>query len=92
MPTFGMVPNFGSEWKAFVSENADRWHNAYIQKTTLPYADNYLDLDSTIKDPLGFPVIRITGEYKRKELALAHFTQEKMEEWYRAAGAVKIER
>ena len=53
MNTFGMAPSWGSQWKAFVKENADRSHNAYIQKTTLPYEDNYLDLDPEVKDRLG---------------------------------------
>ena len=38
-------PTWGSAWKAFVKENADRTNSAYLQKTTLPYEDNYLDLD-----------------------------------------------
>jgi hypothetical protein len=50
------VPNWGSQWKAFVKENADRWNNSYIQKSTLPYEDNFLDLDPVVKDPLGSPV------------------------------------
>jgi gluconate 2-dehydrogenase alpha chain len=53
MPTFGKAPTWGSAWKAFVKENADRWNSVYIQKTTLPYEDNYLDLDPTVQDPLG---------------------------------------
>ena len=49
MPTFGK-PNWGSAWKAFVKENADRWNLATMQKTTLPFEDNVLDLDPTVKD------------------------------------------
>lgn len=92
MSTFGRAPMWGSAWKAFVRENADRWHMAYIQKTTLPYADNYLDLDPEVTDPLGDPVIRITGEYKENERAVADFMQDRAEEWYRAAGAVEVSR
>ena len=80
------------QWKAFIKENADRVNSAYIQKTTLPYEDNYLDLDPTVKDPLGFPVFRITAEYKENERKIAAFTQDKMEQWYRAAGAIEIQR
>src|SRR6476659_7964101 len=92
MNTFGFAPNWGSQWKAFIKENADRSHSSYIQKTTLPYEDNFLDLDPVVKDPLGLPVIRITGEYKENERKLAAFSQDKMEEWYRAAGAIAIAR
>lgn len=90
MNTFGLVPNWGSSWKAFIAKNADRSNTAYIQKTTLPYESNYLDLDPVVKDPFGHPVIRITAEYKQNELAVAEFMQEKMEQWYREAGATEI--
>jgi gluconate 2-dehydrogenase alpha chain len=92
MSTFGKAPVWGGKWKSFIKENADRWNSAYIQKTTLPYEDNVLDLDPTVKDPLGYPVIRITAEYKDNDKKLGAFMQDKMERWYREAGAVAIER
>ena len=91
MNTFGR-PQWGSAWKAFIKENADRWNGAFLQKTTLPYEDNYLDLDPVVKDPLGFPVCRITFEFKENEQKIAAFIQEKAVEWFRAAGAIDIQR
>jgi gluconate 2-dehydrogenase alpha chain len=88
MNTFGKAPQWGSAWKAFVKENADRWNTAYLQKTTLPYEDNFLDLDPTVTDPLGFPVCRITADYKDNEKKIAAFIQDKMVEWFMTAGAV----
>jgi gluconate 2-dehydrogenase alpha chain len=90
MDTFGKAPAWGSAWKAFIKENADRTNTCYLQKTTLPYEDNYLDLDPAVKDPLGLPVCRITADYKDNERKLSAFIQDKMVEWYRAAGAVEI--
>jgi gluconate 2-dehydrogenase alpha chain len=90
--TFGRSRAWGSGWKRFIQENADRSHGFYIQKTTLPYEDNYLDLDPTVKDPLGFPVIRITGQYKQNETRIAAFLQDKAEQWYREAGAIEVVR
>jgi gluconate 2-dehydrogenase alpha chain len=90
MNTFGLAPSWGSQWKAFVKLNADRSHSSYIQKNTLPYEENYLDLDPVVKDPFGRPVICITGEYKENERRIAAFSQDKMEEWYRAAGAIAV--
>jgi len=87
MPTFGRAPRWGSQWKSFVMENADRWVNSYLQKTTLPYTDNYLDLHPTVKDPLGAPVVRITADHKDNEKRVAEFVQNKMERWFREAGA-----
>jgi gluconate 2-dehydrogenase alpha chain len=90
--TFGRAPSWGSEWKAYIRQNADRTHSSYVQKTTLPYETNYLDLDPVVKDPLGLPVLRVTAQYKQNELAIAAFTQDRMEEWYRAAGAIEVTR
>ena len=90
MNTFGKAPAWGSAWKAFVKENADRTNTAYLQKTTLPYEDNYLDLDPVVKDPLGLPVCRITANYMANEAKVAAFIQDKMEAWYRAAGAIEV--
>jgi len=88
MNTFGRAPRWGSAWKAFVVANADRWCNSYLQKTTLPYEDNYLDLHPTVTDPLGDPVCRITADYKDNERKVAAFIQDKMEQWFREAGAI----
>jgi gluconate 2-dehydrogenase alpha chain len=88
MSTFGRAPQWGSRWKAFVKENAARWNTSYLQKTTLPYEDNYLDLDPVVKDSLGFPVCRITAGFKDNERKVATFIQDKMVQWYEAAGAV----
>ncbi len=91
MNTFGRVQrSWGSEWKAFIMENADRYNVSYIQKTTLPYADNYLDLDPVVKDPLGLPVTRITARYHDNEKRIAAYSQDKMAEWYREAGAIAV--
>jgi gluconate 2-dehydrogenase alpha chain len=92
MDTWKKAPSWGSAWKAFVKEHADRTNTAYLQKTTLPYEDNYLDLDPTVKDPLGNLVCRLNATYKENDLKLSAFIQDKMEQWYRAAGAVEIQR
>ncbi|CAN0398135.1 unnamed protein product, partial [Discosporangium mesarthrocarpum] len=92
MSTFGEVRNWGSDWKAFIRKNADRTNSSYIQKTTLPYEGNYLDLDPVVKDAMGMPVIRITARYRDNEKRIAAFAQEKMEQWYREAGAIKVVR
>jgi len=92
MSTFGKAPQWGSAWKAFIKENADRANTAYLQKSTLPYEDNYLDLDPTVKDPLGYAVCRITADFKDNDKAITAFIQDKMAEWYRAAGAIATDK
>jgi gluconate 2-dehydrogenase alpha chain len=92
MSTYGRAPRWGSAWKAFIKQNADSWNVSYLQKTTLPYEVNYLDLDPTVKDPLGFPVCRITADYQDNERRVSAFIQDKMVEWYKAAGAIATEK
>ena len=92
MSTYGKAPRWGSAWKAFIKQNADSWNVSYLQKTTLPYEANYLDLDPTVKDPLGFPVCRITADYQDNERRVSAFIQDKMVEWYKAAGAIATEK
>ena len=89
MNTFGRAPRWGSEWKSFIRENADRWTGSYLQKTTLPYDDNYLDLDPNVTDPYGDPVCRITADFKENEVRLTEFIQDRMVEWFNAAGAIE---
>jgi len=92
MTTFGKAPRWGAAWKSFVRENADRWNIAYLQKTTLPYEDNYLDLDPVVKDPLGNPVTRITADFKDNEKRVGAYIQDRMTQWFKEAGAIAIER
>jgi gluconate 2-dehydrogenase alpha chain len=92
MSTYGRAPRWGSAWKTFIKQNADAWNVSYLQKTTLPYEVNYLDLDPTVKDPLGFPVCRITADYQENERRVSTFIQDKMVEWYKAAGAIATEK
>ncbi len=90
MDTFGTAPNWGAKWKAFVHQNASRWTAAHVQTSTFPYADTYLDLDPTVRDPLGDPVCRITAGSQENEMRAIEFAQNKMEQWYLAAGAIKV--
>jgi gluconate 2-dehydrogenase alpha chain len=84
-------PNWGSDWKAHLIKNVDRTNGAYLQKTTLPYDGNILDLDPTERDPLGNPVIRITASFRENEQKISAFVGEKMRQWYLEAGAMQVQ-
>ena len=90
MSTFGKAPAWGSKWKAFVKENAARWTSSYLQTSTFPYENNFLDLDPEVRDPLGDPVCRVTNASMPNEAKAAAFGQLKTEEWFRAAGAIEV--
>jgi gluconate 2-dehydrogenase alpha chain len=89
MDAFGLAPGWGSRWKAFIRENAGRWATSYIQTSSFPYEDNFLDLDPATRDPLGDPVCRVTSCPRENETRATQFAQQKMEEWFRAAGAIR---
>ena len=91
MTTFGRLPAWGAKWKSFIHENAARFATTYLQTNTFPYESSFLDLDPMVKDPLGDPVCRITtGGPKENEQKAALHAQNKMEEWFRAAGAIEV--
>lgn len=88
--TFGQAPQWGSKWKAWIHENAGRTASAYLQGNSFPYENTYLDLDPEVKDPLGDPVIRVTSGPKDNERRAALYAQDKMEAWFKAAGATVV--
>ncbi len=92
MNTYDLAPTWGSRWKSFVRVNAARWVSAYLQTSTFPYEDIYLDLDAEAKDPLGDPVCRVTTMVKDNERRACEYGQKKMQEWFQAAGAVQVSR
>lgn len=92
MPTFGKVPRWGAAWKAFVKENAGRWSPVWSQISTLPFEDHFLDLDPEVKDPLGYPVCRLTVGLEECEKRAILFMQEKAVQWLREAGATAVDK
>lgn len=90
--TYGKAPRWGAGWKRFIHENAARVATTYLQTSTFPYETCYLDLDPDVTDPLGDPVCRITtGGGKLNEVNAVRHAQQKMEQWFREAGAIAVE-
>ncbi len=76
----------------FVHANAGGVANTYLQTSTFPYETCYLDLDPEVADPLGDPVCRITtGGPKQNEATAVRYAHQKMEQWFRTAGAIAVE-
>jgi gluconate 2-dehydrogenase alpha chain len=83
------VPQWGAVYKRWVHENANSVGSAFAQVEPLPYADVFLDLDPTVKDPLGVPVIRVTLDAKENEIKAARFMDAKLAELLTAMGAAQ---
>ncbi len=91
LPTFQRAPAWGSRVES-VSSRQRRTVCHHV------YADQQLSLRKFVsrsrsggRDPLGDPVCRITtGGPKENEQRSALYAQTKMEEWFRAAGAIEV--
>lgn len=83
------APRWGSAYKSWLKQNATSVGGASAQVETLPYEDNYVDLDPIVSDHMGYPVIRITFDLKDNEKRAALFLQQKLAQWLVAAGAGK---
>jgi gluconate 2-dehydrogenase alpha chain len=81
------APTWGSAWKAWLKDNANSTAIANAQCDSLSYEENYLDLDPTVRDRLGVPVLRITFDLGENEKRAAAFTAEKVAIWFKEAGA-----
>jgi gluconate 2-dehydrogenase alpha chain len=81
------VPTFGAIWKEWLRKNANSIGDAGAQIESLPYEDNYADLDPTVKDPEGFPVLRLTFDLHAQEKARHAFVTGKAEHLLKEAGA-----
>jgi gluconate 2-dehydrogenase alpha chain len=84
------VPQWGSAWKQWINQNANSVGTIGTQVECLSYEQNYLDLDPTVKDPQGFPVIRATFDIGPQEVARVNYTNQKVVDLLQAAGASQV--
>lgn len=85
------VPSWGKGYKDHIRQ-WQHWCTVRIQPDTLPYANNFLDLDPRQRDQsgLGLPVVRVTYDMRENERRLAEWMENKSEEILREMGATKI--
>jgi gluconate 2-dehydrogenase alpha chain len=84
------APTWGAGYMQWLSQNADSVGGASAQMEVLPYEKNYLDLDPTVTDDLGRPVIRITFNLQPNEINGALWVQQKLKDLLNAAGASEV--
>ncbi|HZO96970.1 MAG TPA: GMC family oxidoreductase [Gaiellaceae bacterium] len=81
------VPRFGSAWKEWLHKNANSVGDAGAQIESLPYEDNFADLDPEVRDAFGLPVLRVTFDLHDQEKARHAFVTAKAEQLLKEAGA-----
>ena len=79
--------NWGQSRKDFIKKYFTRTLGLIAQTPTLPYENNVIDLDPTVKDALGFPVLRVTYTGSDNEKNIGNYLQPKMAAVLKQAGA-----
>jgi gluconate 2-dehydrogenase alpha chain len=81
------TPKWGSAYKRFVHDHGDSIGMVFAQVEPLPYDNNFLDLDPTVKDPLGVPVVRVTYSLQPNEIAAQKYIAGKLDAVLKQMGA-----
>lgn len=81
---------WGAEWKEALRANWDSYAGVGIQGESLPYDDQYVDLDPTYRDRFGFPLLRITFDWHENDYNLIRYLSPKMREILEGMGATNI--
>lgn len=89
----GSLAGAGSEWGAAWKENLRRnWDSVVgigIQGESLPYVDQFLDLDPNYKDSRGRPLLRVTFDFHDNDYKLYRFMAARTAEILRAMGPTR---
>jgi gluconate 2-dehydrogenase alpha chain len=84
------VKTWGSEFKTFLRENAGSIADVLIQGESLPYQDQFYDLDPNYKDAWGQPLLRITFDWHPNDQKLYAFMAEKIKGILQEMGAKQM--
>lgn len=91
----GSVPTadgktWGSSWKEALRTNWDSVIGIGTQGESLPYDDQYMDLDPTYRDRFGFPLLRITFDWHENDYNMIRYLAPKMREMLEKMGVQNI--
>lgn len=81
---------WGQDFKEGLRQNWDSRVNIGLQGESLPYEDQFLDLDPTYHDAYGFPLLRITFDWHENDYNLVRHHSQKMRQMMEAMGATDI--
>jgi gluconate 2-dehydrogenase alpha chain len=70
---FGSGTQWGQEWKDNLRRNWDSSVGIGIQGESLPYTDQFLDLDPIYTDSMGLPLLRVTFDFHDNDYKLYRY-------------------
>ena len=81
---------WGASWKDALRSGWDGMAEITIQGESLPYTDQFLDLDPNYSDAFGDPLLRLTFDWHANDQKLYHFMADKVGGIMTAMGADKV--
>jgi gluconate 2-dehydrogenase alpha chain len=69
----GSSDEWGMQWKENLRNNWDSFVGINIQGESLPYVDQFLDLDPNYNDAYGRPLLRLTYDFHQNDYNLYRF-------------------
>lgn len=84
------TPNWGVEYKEYLSENLNRYIGLQLLQEPIPYESSYIDLDPNYSDMFGVPAARVQRQAKQNEIRMSRYIFEKAKAILEAAGASQI--
>jgi choline dehydrogenase-like flavoprotein len=80
---------WGAEHKTFQKQNFKRHIAIHGPVQEMPTFERKVEIDPTVKDFWGIPVLRIGGIRHENDIIVAHFLADKAEKWLKEAGAIQ---
>ncbi|TCN27081.1 GMC family oxidoreductase [Mesobacillus foraminis] len=84
------TPSWGREFKDKSVHYANRTMVIKAQGASMPWQDNYIDLDPTYRDAFGDPLLRMTFNWKDQDRKLMEFMGGKAAEIMKKMGATHV--
>lgn len=84
------TPTWGAEFKKQSIHNFTRTLSVGAQGASISHKENYLSLDGTYKDAYGIPLLQLTYNFTKQDIALHSFISEKSSEIMKKMGAKTV--
>jgi len=82
--------SWGREWKNEIRRNWDSYAGIVTEGESLPYTDQFLDLDPNYRDRFGRPLLRITFDWHDNQRSLWRYVAQRAKEIMRQMNPSRI--
>lgn len=86
----GQGKEWGADWKQNLSKNWDSVMGIGIQGESLPYVDQFMDLDPNYRDVYGQPLLRLTFDWHQNDYNLYRYLAARCIEMMKAMNPTRM--